>query len=252
MQDVNPAMARDVGAVTASHVFAAKTPFAATTFGTMSVQPSAKRIVGDVEPSEPRAARKQRAMDALPQIVRDVMDANVKTAYVHSTHTAAKPLGTKPVSRSAQKIVMDVVGLQEIAGTTRMDVLLPTPQDVEGANANNVSALSMTIAAPTPGTTSASTNAKVNAEDAENPQTHLALLTGAHHRRIPDASTASAKLVSATRTPSAVTIRGMKYVSLNVLIVEGAVPRFLGHRMDAHQQMGLGARDALARNVPAS
>ena len=94
-------------------------------------------------------------MDALQPTLRAVMDVNAKTACAHSTHIAARPHGMKRVSRSAQKIAMAAEEQQEIAETTQMDALPPTPPDVEVVNANSVSALSMIIAAPTHGTTSA-------------------------------------------------------------------------------------------------
>jgi len=141
--------------VTVSHAFVDRTRFAATTSGMTFVQPSVRKIAGDAEPLAMRAKRKKQATDAHQPIPRAVTDVNARTVFAHLTHTAARPHGMKRVSRSAQKIAMAAGEQQEIAETTQMDALPPTPPDVEAVNANSVSALSMTIAAPTPGTTSA-------------------------------------------------------------------------------------------------
>ena len=92
----------------------------------------------------------------------------------------------------------------------------------------------------------------MNVGDAESLQTHQARLTDAHHLMSQDASTASAKLASATKTRFAATIHGMKFVSISAPSVEDAALKSPGHRMDAHQQMDLDAQDVHARNVPAN
>ena len=197
-----------------------------------------------------KAAVKIRGTVAHPVTRQVVEDASAKVVFVPLTNTAAKQHGMKPVFRNAPTIAVDALEktLQEAVQRRAMDARRATVPDVEGVPVSSVFALWTHTAATTCGMTSVCQNAQRTATDAAwgVEEVHQ---TDVPPRNNPVVWIASAKPVFATRTLTAATTHGTKYVSENAKTAAAVVSKPVGHRMDVPLRMALDAMDAHAKSV---
>ena len=155
LQGANPYRPQDVAAVSVKIASVAKIHFVAITSGMMFVPPNATKIATAVNFPSSREVEIPERMVALPRELQGVMDANVKTAFVHSMPTVARLLGMKPVCRNARMNAMAVGGPAISTKITWMVARHRRPRVAPDAIVNNAFARSTIIAAPTLGMTSA-------------------------------------------------------------------------------------------------